>query len=148
MAKKQTDSKIMIKKKVTYDVAIKDFKRFTDKLEMHPAKLEKLEEEQEYLLPYVEYGNIVIDEDGNLEFHLTNPPMDEDGNPVFEGSIKFPKRRISVGEQERQMKGKDDYEKGRKLLSWMIGENPLHVKTIDSDDYAIINNIAAFFLPK
>jgi hypothetical protein len=132
--------------KVANEIAVQDFERFVESLKISERKLEKLQEEKAELINLIMEGLIIINEDGKLIYKLQYPICDKDNQPVLT-EMKFGGRRITVGEMEKKMIGKNDVEKARKMIAYMTGTNSALLEQMD-DDFVALGTISAFFLPR
>ena len=132
--------------KVDIEVAEQDFQRFVKALKVNELKLKKLEEEKEAVIELIEYGYAYVDEEGKITYKLIEPVTFESGKEAI-SELKFDLRRITVGEMEKNMTGKNDIEKTRRMFGFLTKTNSGLFKGL-KDDFMNIANIAAFFLPR
>ena len=90
---------------------------------------------------------VVIDSDGKLIYKLQYPIKAVGTDNVVLKEVKCVGRRISVGEMEKNMVGKNDVEKSRKIIAYMCSINSALVSQMD-DDFVVLSTISAFFLPR
>ena len=133
--------------KVDIEVAEQDFQRFIDALKVNELKLKKLEEEKESVIELIEYGHACVEEDGKIIYKLIEPVTFEVSGKEAISELKFGLRRITVGEMEKHMVGKNDIEKTRRMFAYLTGTNSGLFKGL-KDDFMNVANIAAFFLPR
>lgn len=131
---------------VDRETAERDFLTFIEALKIKPRKLEKLEEEKEEVLKGIEYGNIKISEDGVATYVLDEPLEFDNGDKITE--LTFVNRRITVGEMESKMIGKNDIEKTRRMFAYLTKQNSGIYTKMQADDFMLVSQIAAFFLPR
>lgn len=132
--------------KVDIEVAEQDFQVFVDALKINELKLKKLEDEKDSVIELIEYGYASVDEDGRITYKLVEPVTFESGNEAL-SELTFGLRRITVGEMEKQMVGKNDIEKTRRMFGYLTKQNSALFKKM-GDDFMNVSNIAAFFLPR
>jgi len=132
--------------KVAYEIAVLDFERFIESLKISELKLEKLQDEKDEIIKLISAGFIIIDESGRLIYKLQYPISNKDGEVVL-SEMKFCSRRITVGEMEKKMVGKNDIEKARKMVAYMTSTNSAFIEQMD-DDFVALGMISAFFLPR
>lgn len=132
--------------KVDIEVAEHDFQRFVEALKINELKLKKLEEEKDAVIELIEYGYISVDEEGKITYKLIEPVEYESGKEAL-SSLTFGLRRVTVGEMEKQMVGKNDIEKTRRMFGYLTKQNSALFKKM-GDDFMNISHIAAFFLPR
>jgi len=130
---------------VDEETAIKDFDRFVEFLKISPRKLEKMEEEKEEVIRGIRHGNITVDDEGRIKCHLEDALTFEGGKTI--DTISFMDRRVTVGEMESKMLGKSDLEKTRRMFAFITKENS-GIFTKMGDDFMLISQVAAFFLPR
>lgn len=130
---------------VDEETAAKDFERFVEFLRISPRKLEKMEEEKNEVILGIKYGNIIVDDEGKIKYKLEDPLAFDNGDSIQE--IKFMDRRVTVGEMETKMIGKNDLEKTRRMFAFITKENS-GIFSKMGDDFMLISQIAAFFLPR
>jgi len=133
--------------KVDRETAELDFQRFVESLNISARKLENLETEKDEFIKGIEYGNILIAEDGSVSVKLDDPIEYEDNSEAI-SEIRFIKRRVTVGEMESKMIGKSDMEKTRRIFAFLAKQNSAIFKKVQADDYFLISQVAAFFLPR
>jgi hypothetical protein len=125
-----------------------EFDRFVEAMKITPLKLSKLEEETDSVLACIEEGNVSVNDNGSIECKLMYPIEDDEGN-VAKDIIKFKTRRIRVEDLERKMQGKTDLEKVRRMMAFLAEDTPAAMfAKLDSDDFKVCSDIAAFFLPR
>lgn len=123
-----------------------DMKRFFDSLKLSELKLSKLEEETESLLELIQLGYVKIDDDGKLTYKLQYPLKNDVGDITL-SELVFVNRRITVGEMEKNLQGKNDVEKSRRMLAYLTNQNSAFFAKMD-DDFVSLGTISAFFLPR
>lgn len=131
---------------VDLQTAEEDSKRFFKALNLSELKLSKLEEEKDTLIELIQLGNVEISEDGALTYNLQYPLKGESGQ-VFLTKLEFAKRRITVGEMEKHLQGKNEVEKARRILGYLTKQNSQIFTKMD-DDFVSLGTISAFFLPR
>jgi hypothetical protein len=134
-------------KKVDIDTAKDDFDRFILALGIKPKKLDKLEEEADEIIKGIEYGNVIIDDNGTISYILDDPIKFDDNSNALD-KVTFAKRRITLGEMEKKMIGKTDLEKTRRMFAYLTSTNSGFLLKMSGDDFFAISQIAAFFLPR
>ena len=132
--------------KVDIEIAEQDFQRFIEALKVNELKLKKLEEEKDAVIELIEYGHACVEEDGKIIYKLIEPVEFESGKEAI-SELKFGLRRITVGEMEKNMIGKNDIEKTRRMFAYLTKTNSGLFKGL-KDDFMNVANIAAFFLPR
>ena len=132
-------------KKIDTEVAQQDLDRFIDNLKVNPIKLDSLEDEKEKCLQLIEYGQLIINKD-DVAIFKPYTPFNFGDNSIEE--IEFASRRITVKEMEKNLIGKSDSEKTRRLMAFLIKKPSAFLQAMDADDYTNFANIAAFFLPR
>jgi hypothetical protein len=138
--------KKQMKEKVTSEVAQEEANLFFASLNLSELKLSKMEEEKQSLVELIQYGFVVIDEDGKLTYLMQYPLKNESGNVVLD-KLVFVNRKITVGEMEKNLTGKNDIEKARKILAYLTKTNSQFFSKMD-DDFVALGSISAFFLPR
>lgn len=133
--------------KIDRETAEQDFNRFAQALNISERKLNKLGEEKEGVIELIEYGQLMVSNDGAAEFILAYP-IDK-GSEKME-SLTFKPRRLTVREVEKftnNAKG-GDLEVARRLIGALVSENSALLGGLDSDDFTDLSKISAFFLPR
>lgn len=132
--------------KIDIKTAEIDMKRFFNSLNLSELKLSRLEDETESLLELIQLGLVEIDEDGKLTYNLQYPFKNEAGEITL-SKLVFVNRRITVGEMEKKLQGKNDVEKSRNMLAYLTTQNSAFFAKMD-DDFVSLGTISAFFLPR
>ena len=139
---------------VDIETAKLDFDRFVEALNINERKLIALKQDSasgknpvDELIELIQYGLVVIDSDGKLVYKLQYPIKAAGTDNIVLSEVKCVGRRISVGEMEKNMVGKNDVEKSRKIIAYMCSINSALVSQMD-DDFVVLSTISAFFLPR
>ena len=95
---------------------------------------------------WIENSDVYFKIEDCIVYNLIDPIEFDNGDSITE--LTFRKRRITVGEMEKNMVGKNDVEKTRRIFAFLTKKNSAIFTKMQSDDFMNISNIAAFFLPR
>jgi len=129
-------------KVISEDQAELDFNRFVDSLGLKPRVLESMEEEKDAFVKGVEWGNILVDEDGHVKLKLDDPV---EFNGIVD-TVSFKHRRLTTGDIEKKSVGKSDLEKSMRLFAVITGNNSALFRNLNGGDLEMIATIGTFFL--
>ena len=140
--------------KVDIETAKQDFDRFVAALNINERKLNALRQDAasgknpvDELIELIQDGLVIIEDDGRLVYKLQYPIKAVGTDTVVLSECKCVNRRITVGEMEKHMVGKNDIEKSRKIIAYMCSINSALISQME-DDFVVLSVISAFFLPR
>ena len=128
--------------------ATKELNRFIEMMNIKKHKLDKIGDEKESLISFIEEGDLQVMDDGSLIYKLMYPESVSTSENTIE-EVKFPVKRYRTKDVEKAMVGKTDMQNTRLMLS-LITENmhPGIFGNMDADDLRNLTEISAFFLPR
>jgi len=133
--------------KVSIEVATADLNRWLDKKKVSDAIREKQQVVIDELADAIACGLLTVSENCELEYKLSEPVTDSDGN-ISVGSLKF-KNRLRVDEVMSRLKGLDPKDVDGRMMAYvgaLTGVATGLLKKMDTDDYKIPQSIAVFFM--
>lgn len=133
--------------KVEKNVALGYVNEWLDKKRLRSSKRESLKATIEELASCVEDGILEFDESGEIVHHLIWPITDENGNETIK-QLRY-KLRVNEAMMEPYKKGLKPGDNDGRLnayVSALTGQVKGIVRSLDSEDLGIAQNIAVFFL--
>ena len=137
---------------VSKEQAEKEFQLFVEEMNIKERKLRTLTEIDEQgksnktdFIEGIETGNITVDESGFVSVNLDYPI--QQGDKIIE-KITFKKRRITVEDMNKHVRGKTDTQKAISLTAWLTNCLPTEIERLDGDDFSMLGTVSAFFLPR
>ena len=130
-----------------FEVALEDVSAFLDKKKIYPKRRAFLNSMAEIVAEAVQYGQVVINDDGSITQKLLDPINDQKGNPVLT-ELKYKARvepaTINKLLQENKLPGND----GRTMVytTAYTGEPAAMINKLEPTDRNTCDAITLFFV--